>query len=71
MAPNDEHENAKAKTISDGDPYASGAYEYRDSQLREHHGHVPAWLWFVTGGLIVWGIYYLLTYWSAPHPVIY
>mgnify|MGYP001600923481 CR=1 FL=1 len=71
MAHNDGHENAESETIPDGDPYAGGFYEYQDSQLREYHGRVPVWLWFVTGGLIVWSIYYLLTYWNAPHPVIY
>ncbi len=71
MAANDEQENEKNKAVLGSDPYADGPYEYRDSQLREHHGHIPLWLWAVTIVLIVWGIYYLLTYWSAPHPVIY
>jgi hypothetical protein len=71
MAPDDGRKDPEVESMPDADPYASGAYEYRDSQLREHHGHVPSWLWIVTLGLIVWGVYYVVVYWNAPHPVIY
>ncbi len=46
-------------------------YEYQDSQLREQHGIVPLWLWFVVLGLLVWSIYYLVTYWISPYPTIF
>lgn len=46
-------------------------YVYQDSNLREQHGIVPLWLWFVVLGLLVWSIYYLATYWNSPHPTIF
>jgi len=42
-------------------------YRYVDSGIQERHGEVPLWLWIVVVGLIVWGIYYLVAYWS-PSP---
>ena len=53
------------------DIYAGGFYEYRDSRIRERHGHVPKWLWAVTAGLLIWGIYYLAIYWNSPLPIHY
>ena len=66
-----QEQNTSTGGSEDSDIYAGGYYEYRDSHIRERHGHVPKWLWFVTGGLIVWGFYYLAIYWNAPHPILY
>jgi hypothetical protein len=49
-----------------GDPQDPG-YVYKDSGIREMHGHVPLWLWVVTVGLVIWSVYYLIVYWS-PAP---
>jgi hypothetical protein len=40
-------------------------YLYKDSGIRERHGSVPFWLQLVAYGLIIWGIYYTIQYWST------
>jgi hypothetical protein len=41
-------------------------FYYKDSGIEERHGRVPPWLWAVAVALMVWGIYYLVAYWSPP-----
>lgn len=41
-------------------------YLYESAGITERDGHVPAWLWLVVVGLLIWGLYYLVTYWNAP-----
>lgn len=41
-------------------------FYYADSGIRERHGDIPMWLIAVVLALIVWGIYYLVAYWSPP-----
>jgi len=41
-------------------------YTYEAAGIMERKGHVPAWLWAVVVTLLVWGGYYLVTYWNAP-----
>jgi hypothetical protein len=41
-------------------------YVYKDSGIEERHGRVPPWLWVVTAALVLWGVYYLVAYWSPP-----
>ncbi len=41
-------------------------YYYENSGIEERHGRVPPWLWVVTVALLLWGIYYLVAYWSPP-----
>jgi len=43
----------------------SEVYLYKDSGIRERHGAVPLWLQLVSYGLILWGIYYTIRYWST------
>ncbi len=47
---------------------ASGhsVYVYGSAGIAEREGHVPLWLWLVVVSLLIWGIYYLVTYWNAP-----
>jgi hypothetical protein len=40
-------------------------YLYKDAGIAERHGAVPLWLKLVCYGLILWGIYYTLRYWST------
>lgn len=40
-------------------------YEYKDSGIVERVGTVPLWLRVVYAGLIIWGIYYIIRYWSG------
>jgi hypothetical protein len=41
-------------------------YLYESAGIAERDGHVPLWLWLVVVSLLVWGLYYLVTYWNAP-----
>jgi hypothetical protein len=41
-------------------------YVYESAGIAEHEGQVPLWLRLVVVSLLIWGIYYLLTYWNAP-----
>lgn len=40
-------------------------YLYKASGIEERHGTIPLWLQLVAYGLIVWGIYYTIHYWSV------
>ena len=40
-------------------------YIYKQAGIRERHGHIPIWLILVALGLIVWGVYYTIRYWSS------
>lgn len=44
------------------------AYIYKDAGLTERHGYIPYWLLLVAVGLVIWGIYYLVSYWHSPGP---
>ncbi len=39
-------------------------YVYKQADIRERHGQIPIWLTLVALGLIAWGIYYTIRYWS-------
>lgn len=41
-------------------------YMYASAGINERKGGVPFWLWLVAVSLLIWGIYYLITYWNAP-----
>ncbi len=41
-------------------------YMYASAGVTERTGGVPVWLWLVAISLLIWGIYYLVTYWNAP-----
>ncbi len=58
---------------SERDPNSGSAGEHqnpvvysKDSGIRERHGRIPPWLLAVAVILLVWGIYYLVTFWSPP-----
>jgi hypothetical protein len=40
-------------------------YYYETAGIREHRGSIPTWLVLVAIGLIVWGIYYTIRFWSS------
>lgn len=35
------------------------------SDVESYEGTVPAWLIMIYAGLVIWGIYYLITYWDG------
>jgi hypothetical protein len=41
-------------------------FVYKDAGLTECHGYIPRWLWVVVVVLVIWGGYYLITYWESP-----
>jgi hypothetical protein len=41
-------------------------YFYASAGIAEHEGYVPTWLSLVVVSLLIWGLYYLITYWNAP-----
>ncbi|MGA7750278.1 MAG: hypothetical protein WCA63_09035 [Gallionella sp.] len=41
-------------------------YLYKDSGIQEKHGNIPLWLKGVVAILFIWGIYYLVAFWSPP-----
>ncbi len=43
-------------------------YVYASAGIGERKGSVPLWLWGVVVSLLIWGAYYLVTYWNAPVP---
>ena len=40
-------------------------YVYEPAGIRERSGYIPMWLKAVAVGLIVWGIFYAIRYWSS------
>ncbi len=44
----------------------NSVYIYESAGIAERKGSVPIWLWIVVISLLIWGGYYLDTYWNAP-----
>lgn len=65
-------ENKAAGAVTTGTATAkrqgnrSPVYSYESAGIAEREGSVPPWLWVVVASLLIWGAYYLVTYWSAP-----
>lgn len=64
----DEAENVDAPGAQPSSGRASGhsVYHYESAGIAEREGNVPIWLWIVAVSLLIWGAYYLITYWNAP-----
>ena len=65
----DDHSNIKNRLISP-EPMSKtgdepGTYVYEPAGIRERSGYVPAWLQLIALGLILWGVYYTIRYWSS------
>ncbi len=61
---NNNKEEAKTKNPALEGTEKEELFEYQASGIKERKGKIPLWIWSVTLVLIVWGIYYLVTYWS-------
>ncbi len=53
-------------TAHHGSKSGHDMYTYVTAGISEHQGAVPLWLWIVVVSLLVWGLYYLVQYWTAP-----
>jgi hypothetical protein len=42
-----------------------GTYVHEPAGIRERSGSIPTWLTLVAVGLILWGMYYMIRYWSS------
>jgi hypothetical protein len=64
--------NEVESAVTTGTPPAQGQvqgqtiYNYESAGIAEREGNVPIWLWIVVFTLLIWGVYYLVTYWNAP-----
>ena len=67
-SPNEKIENIKINNTQPavGDVPEHAVYIYESAGISERKGNVPAWLWIVAVALVIWGIYYIVTYWNAP-----
>lgn len=63
-----EVENAEIDRTQPAPEHVPGhsVYAYESAGIAEREGNVPIWLWIVVISLLIWGIYYLVTYWNAP-----
>jgi hypothetical protein len=55
-------DQAKAQTEVRDEP---GTYVHETAGIRERSGIIPTWLTAVSVGLIIWGVYYMIRYWSS------
>lgn len=53
-------DSGRSKTGSDS------VFLYKDSGIKEKPGSIPLWLLAVVAILFIWGIYYLVAFWSPP-----
>ena len=60
---NNQVENIKVTSAATEVP-AHSVYLYESAGIAERQGKVPPWLWMVAASLLIWGIYYLVTYWN-------
>jgi mono/diheme cytochrome c family protein len=56
-------EEGKGKSVPES-PHEE-VYLYPDSGILEKHGVIPLWLKLLCYGLIIWGVYYTIKYWSS------
>lgn len=59
-----EKKQPRAEERTTPEPSHGETYLYRDSGIQERHGGIPLWLKLVSIGLVLWGIYYTVRYWS-------
>ena len=43
-----------------------GLHTFAGGEIQSRHGIVNRWLLVVYAILAVWGVYYLVTYWTGP-----
>ena len=60
--PEDQAPRSTPPTEVLGEP---GTYVHEPAGIRERSGSIPIWLILVVCGLILWGMYYMIRYWSS------
>jgi hypothetical protein len=58
-----DHLVAPEPTPESGDE--AGIYVHEPAGIHERSGSVPTWLKLVALGLILWGVYYTIRFWSS------
>lgn len=58
--------NTEADSTQSAAEHVHFVYTYETAGITEREGSVPIWLWIVVVSLLIWGSYYLVTYWNAP-----
>ncbi len=58
--------SAEAANAQSAAEHVNFVYAYESAGITEREGNVPIWLWVVVVFLLIWGFYYLVTYWNAP-----
>lgn len=58
-----DHLVAPEQTPETGDEL--GIYVHEPAGIRERGGSVPTWLKLMALGLILWGVYYTIRFWSS------
>ena len=58
--------SAEAASAQSAAEHVNFVYAYESAGITEREGSVPIWLWVVVVFLLIWGFYYLVTYWNAP-----
>lgn len=62
FAPQDQASRSKPSTEARDEP---GTYVHEPAGIRERSGSIPTWLILVACGLMLWGMYYMIRYWST------
>jgi len=62
FVPQDQTPGSTPPTEVRGEP---GTYVYEPAGIRERSGSVPAWLKLMALGLMLWGVYYTIRFWSS------
>jgi hypothetical protein len=68
--------NEKQPDVKGTDPSPEGSehghtiYAYTTAGITEREGRVPTWLWVVVISLLIWGAYYIFTYWYDTYTTI-
>ena len=58
----EKNDNNPEKNNDDG---SHEKYKYEDSGIQEKQGKIPLWLSLTAIGLLIWSVYYTITYWEA------
>lgn len=62
----DSSRNLAGEKVTDSPHARDPVLLYKDSGILENRGSIPLWLIAVAVALAIWGVYYLVAFWSPP-----